>query len=173
MSAYGGHPGRKTIAAYLARTCGAADQLWLDEHLRSCTECYRVMVDVRLPETGRVDYAVETVPVPVRVRRPQDRAIKAEREHTDSPRRAASQDTPGGKHPAPAAPVGHTAPKIVTDLISGAINLLPETQRERYKEEWKADLLEINGKWRKIRWALGIRFYSARVIRRLYRRESQ
>lgn len=70
MNGYGGHPERKTIAAYLARTCGAADTLWLDEHLQCCTPCYQILAAERLPVLRRLDFAVSAVPFPVRVREP-------------------------------------------------------------------------------------------------------
>jgi hypothetical protein len=70
MSAYGGHPGRKTIAAYLARTAGAADRLWVDEHLQHCIWCYRVMAEERFPEARRAPVTVCPVPAAAPARAP-------------------------------------------------------------------------------------------------------
>jgi hypothetical protein len=66
MSAYGGHPGRKTIAAYLARSAGAADRLWLDEHLQHCISCYRIMAEERFPEPCRAPFTVSPALRPAR-----------------------------------------------------------------------------------------------------------
>lgn len=63
-----------------------------------------------------------------------------------------------------------SSPRIVTGLVVGAVSILPPAQRKRYEEEWEADLSEIKGKWRRLWWALGIRFYSAHVLRRLHAR---
>ncbi len=60
------------IAAYLARTCGAADWIWLDEHLQSCTRCYRILAAERF--RGRPEFAVSAVPTPARVR--ERRAVR-------------------------------------------------------------------------------------------------
>jgi hypothetical protein len=70
MSAYGGHPERKTIAAYLARTAGAADMLWVHEHLQSCIGCYRIMAEERFPEPCRAPFTVSTVTAPARAGKP-------------------------------------------------------------------------------------------------------
>ncbi len=66
MNAYGGHPERKTIAAYLARTAGAADMMWVNEHVQYCIRCYRIMAEERLPEPARAPFAVSAVSFPVR-----------------------------------------------------------------------------------------------------------
>jgi hypothetical protein len=74
MSAYGGHPDRAAITAYLARTGGAADRLWVGDHVESCNSCYRIMAEERLPRPGRISYspafARAAAPIPIRAREP-------------------------------------------------------------------------------------------------------
>jgi hypothetical protein len=70
MSAYGGHPERKTIAAYLTRSAGAADMLWVGEHLEHCMSCYRIMAEERFPEPRRAPFTVSPALRPARADQP-------------------------------------------------------------------------------------------------------
>jgi hypothetical protein len=64
---------------------------------------------------------------------------------------------------------GLSSPPIVNMLFNAAVRCLPDEHQERYDEEWRADLRQIHSRWWAIWWALQIRFYSARSLRRLYR----
>ena len=116
MNAYGGHPDRKSIAAYVAHRCGAADRLWISEHLNTCTQCYRVFAAERLPEPGSLEFGVLAVPVPLKVREPGRHGVTE-----PGPQDAA----PGAQATAKAARAAArpALPKIVSSLVSGAIGL--------------------------------------------------
>ena len=50
-------------------------------------------------------------------------------------------------------------------LLSGGLRQLAGSQRERYAEEWAADLAEIHGRFARFRWCFGI-WRSARRLAR-------
>jgi hypothetical protein len=50
-------------------------------------------------------------------------------------------------------------------FLSGALQRLPIAERERYAEEWAADLAEIHGGFARLRWQLGIRLTARRLAR--------
>ncbi|HEU5271154.1 MAG TPA: hypothetical protein VFU36_14605 [Jatrophihabitans sp.] len=50
-------------------------------------------------------------------------------------------------------------------LLTGALQRLPAGQRERFAEEWAADLAEIHGRFARFRWQLGIRLTARRLAR--------
>ena len=76
MSAYGGHPERKTIAAYLTRSAGAADMLWVNEHLEHCISCYRIMAQERFPEPRRAPFTVSPALRPARADQPDGLSLR-------------------------------------------------------------------------------------------------
>jgi len=50
-------------------------------------------------------------------------------------------------------------------MISSAVSALADTaDRDRYAEEWAADLAEIHGRWRRLRWSLLLRAFGPRGI---------
>ncbi len=174
MSAYGGHPDRKEIRAYVTKRVGAADRLWISEHLQLCTSCYRTFAAEALPGEGQVNFAVSAVPEVVRVpERPRSGGIHAKqrggRQGTRPQQQSTSKSASAGV--ARTGPAHVKVPPIVNKLLSRSVDLLPSAQQERYYEEWKADLFEVHGKWHKVWWALWLRFYSAHVLRRIYRRQ--
>jgi hypothetical protein len=168
VSGYGGCPGHKELAAYAARTCSAVAALWVQEHLRRCNTCYWAYASGKLsrptPTTRR------TVVKPSR-----ERAIR--RGPSLDGTRGIPAPVPGYRAQVAAAAAAPptvafeqlpAAPQIAHTLVANASNLLPPAHRDRYEEEWNADLARMRGTWWPVWWALTVRFYSARTLRRLY-----
>src|SRR5262249_52435152 len=61
------------------------------------------------------------------------------------------------------------APRICKQIVAAAVRLLPKRDRDRFYEEWMADLDEREGTIAKLRHALGC-LYCARSMSRLARR---
>ncbi|MGD0628423.1 MAG: hypothetical protein ABR987_03680 [Terracidiphilus sp.] len=56
-------------------------------------------------------------------------------------------------------------PFLSQNLLKFAVSRLPEVMRERYREEWAADLLDYPGEFVKCLRALGLCWASARISR--------
>lgn len=171
---YGGHPTRRQIEAYAERRSSVVDQLWIAEHLGNCNNCYftlRSVMPTPALSPKRVEYPppvaergrpfAEPVSVPV-----SDSAVlwRGSRSYREV--------SPGTSIPGLRGPLmgrGLSSPPIVHMLFDAAVRCLPDEHQDRYDEEWRADLRQIHSRWWAICWALQIRFYSARSLRRLYR----
>jgi hypothetical protein len=168
VSGYGRHPDPKQVVAFAqSRRCSPLDAAWLGEHVHSCTQCGRIY---RAAHVGPMLLAPRELPeapvalpvaIPVHVRT-KNRSPRADKRIMN--------DELQGAVKVPLRTRDSDVPRIAIFLLDSALNLLSAAQRERYEEEWKADLHVIKGKWRKIRWAVMVRFYSARALRRLRRR---
>lgn len=51
-------------------------------------------------------------------------------------------------------------------LITGAAEALSPELRERFATDWQTDVLWIDGYWARLRWAIGLRLFGARRLRR-------
>ncbi len=168
---YGGHPAPRQIKAYAQRRSSPVEEQWIQEHLGCCINCYRTFrlagpkpilipgpARQRAPVAERARPSAGPVPVP-----DSPTLWRAPKNHREISPRA---PLPGIKGPLMGR--GLTSPPIVDALFSAAVRSLPDEQQERYGEEWRADLRQIHSRLWATMWALQIRLYSARSLRRLH-----
>jgi len=55
--------------------------------------------------------------------------------------------------------------RATSRLLAGALHRLPDVDRERYAEEWAADLDSITGRFARWRWLVGIRLNARRLAK--------
>src|SRR4051812_23750176 len=58
------------------------------------------------------------------------------------------------------------APRLSQRIVTFAVTLLPEGVRDRYREEWLADLSEQGGVIAKLIWSFGCAWCARRIGRR-------